>query len=137
MKPVTFLLAALPAALGTPAPAPEPAPVEPRYVNSTCNPYTDWGHTQGAVGYYCANMATDWWATPDYHCVRYKSADYCAGKAYCSASNPCPGDGICRWGICMDLVNGKACGRTCTYVCPSPIFFLFPLGYRVWFGVQD
>ncbi|EAQ86208.1 predicted protein [Chaetomium globosum CBS 148.51] len=115
MKAFTLLTLAVPAVLGSPAPAPlADGIVAARGDNTSCNPYTDWGHTQGANGYYCHNFG-DWPAPEDYHCVRYKSADYCSGKAYCSDANPCKGNGICRWGVCVEKVNGKQCQRTCDY----------------------
>ena len=115
MKAFTLFALALPAVLGTPAPpsAADGTTVK-RDDNSRCNPYTDWGHSQGAVGYYCHNFAD--WPAEDYHCVRYKNADYCSGKAFCSDTDPCKGNGICRWGVCVEKVNGKQCQRTCDYV---------------------
>jgi hypothetical protein len=114
MKPITLLTLTLPAVLGTPAPAAPGSVAERDNDNTACNPYTDWGHTQGALGFYCSNFAD--WPGEDYHCVRYKNADYCSGKVFCSDSQPCKGNGICRWGVCVEKVNGNLCARTCTYV---------------------
>ena len=98
------------AVLGSPSPA-----VVERQENSACNPYTDWGHTQGTQSYHCYNFA-GWFESPDYHCVSYKSADFCNGKAYCDASKPCTGNQICRYGICLTKVNAKQCQKTCSNV---------------------
>jgi hypothetical protein len=122
MKPTTLLTFTLPAVIGTPAPTPAAADTVVKRGNNdttSCNPYTDWGHTQGALGFYCSNFAD--WPAEDYHCVRYKNADYCSGKIWCSDSQPCKGNGICRWGVCVEKVNGKHCARTCTYVSIYPV----------------
>ncbi|KAH6856384.1 hypothetical protein B0I37DRAFT_367234 [Chaetomium sp. MPI-CAGE-AT-0009] len=113
MKALTLFALALPAVLGTPAPAPADDTVVQRDDNTRCNPWTDWGHSQGAVGYYCANLAD--YPYEDYHCVRYKNADYCNGKGFCSYTDPCKGNAICRYGFCYEKVNAKQCQRTCDY----------------------
>ncbi|KAM7206117.1 hypothetical protein V8F20_002899 [Naviculisporaceae sp. PSN 640] len=111
------LLAFLPAVLATPAPGagagPEAASLSQRAVDSTCNPYTDWGHTQGTHSYFCADLGV--WPSPDYNCVSYKTTDFCSGKIYCDSSNPssCGGNSICYYGICVQKVNAKQCQRTC------------------------
>ncbi|KAH7193923.1 uncharacterized protein B0J16DRAFT_412470 [Fusarium flagelliforme] len=90
------------------------AAVDPRAEDTTCNPYTDWGHVKGSKSYYCYNLG-DWQSAPDYQCVSYKTADFCSGKAYCDTSKDCPSSQICRYGICLQPVDGKQCQRTCTY----------------------
>lgn len=84
--------------------------------HSACDPYTDWGHTQGAKTFYCHNFAPTWYDPPDFRCVSFKSADYCSGKNHCSDDPDCPGGQVCRWGMCLEIVNGKHCQRTCTWV---------------------
>ncbi|RFN54479.1 hypothetical protein FIE12Z_1267 [Fusarium flagelliforme] len=88
------------------------AAVDPRAEDTTCNPYTAWGHTQGSKNYFCANLAD--WPSADYNCVAYKSADFCSGKVYCDNSKPCPSSQTCYYGICVQPVNGKQCQRTCS-----------------------
>jgi hypothetical protein len=120
MKVQALLALAIPAVLGTPAPLAADADgstVAARDEDTSCNPSTDWGHTQGAVSFYCHNFG-EWWEN-NYHCVKYKSADYCSGKIYCNSNNDCKGNDICRWGVCLQKVNGKQCQRTCTYVSVS------------------
>ncbi|KAF4335189.1 hypothetical protein FBEOM_10933, partial [Fusarium beomiforme] len=77
--------------------------VRPREEDTTCNPYTDWGHTQGTKSYFCVTLAQ--WPQVDYHCASYKSADFCSGKIYCEPSNPCGGNQVYYYGICIQLVN--------------------------------
>ncbi|KAK4224084.1 hypothetical protein QBC38DRAFT_27007 [Podospora fimiseda] len=110
MKRVTTLFTLLPAILATPAPE---GIIAERQVDSTCNPYTDWGHTQGTHSYFCANLAD--WPSTNYQCVSYKTPDFCSGKIYCDSSKPCNGNEVCYYGICVQKVNTKQCQRTCTY----------------------
>ncbi|KAK4119698.1 hypothetical protein N657DRAFT_247631 [Parathielavia appendiculata] len=108
MKVFALLAFALPAVLGSPAGA---GTIVQRDPDTSCNPYTDWGHTQGAHSYYCGTFGD--YPNYEFHCVRYKSADYCNGKAYCSDKQPCGGNAICSYGVCVEKVNGKHCKRTC------------------------
>jgi hypothetical protein len=88
--------------------------------DTSCNPDTAFGHFQGTHSYFCANIA-EGSETPDYHCVSYKTTDYC-GKT-CSDTQDCSGIAICRFGICVLKVNSKQCERICTVVSfciPSP-----------------
>lgn len=91
------------------------AVIAERDVPSACNPYTDWGHTQGTHSYFCANLDPNWPAT-DYHCVEYKSVDFCSNKIFCTyPSGPgCSANEICYYGICVQKVNAKQCQRTCS-----------------------
>ncbi|KAK4163759.1 hypothetical protein QBC43DRAFT_289635 [Cladorrhinum sp. PSN259] len=109
-----ILTTLLPVIMASPAPGPDGS-VPERRADSTCNPYTDWGHTQGTHSYFCANLAP--WPSSDYNCVEYKSADYCSGKIYCDSANvnSCGGSAVCYYGICVQKVNAKQCQRTCTY----------------------
>ncbi|KAK3994456.1 hypothetical protein QBC44DRAFT_44373 [Cladorrhinum sp. PSN332] len=112
MKLLATILMILPAIMATPAPEGHAAILESR-ADSTCNPYTDWGHTQGTHSYFCANLAE--WPSIDNHCISYKSGDYCSGKIFCDAAKPCNGNSICYYGICVEKANAKQCQRTCSY----------------------
>ncbi|KAK4209660.1 hypothetical protein QBC37DRAFT_351482 [Rhypophila decipiens] len=110
---LTTILTVLPAmALASPA---DIGTIENRQANSACNPYTDWGHTQGTHSYFCANLGA--YPSEDYKCVEYKTTDYCSGNVYCDSSNlaSCGGNSICYYGLCVKPVNAKQCQRTCTY----------------------
>jgi hypothetical protein len=121
MKAQALLALAIPAVLGTPAPLAADADgstVVARDEDTSCNPYTDWGYSQGAITFCCHNFG-EWWEGNNCHCVKYKSADYCSGKNNCDSNNQCTGNGICRWGVCLEKVNRKHCKRTCTFVSVS------------------
>lgn len=112
MKFLATILTFLPAVLATPTPE---GAITERQVDSKCDPYRDWGRTQGMRTTFCANLAS--WPESDYQCISYKSADFCSGKIYCDTnnSNSCGGNEICYYGICVQKVNAKQCQRTCTY----------------------
>ncbi|KAK0736728.1 hypothetical protein B0T21DRAFT_451406 [Apiosordaria backusii] len=113
MKAQALLALAIPAVLGTPAPLPAVTGsiiAEHASDDTSCDPNTEFGRTQGSQFYFCHNIAV--WSE-DYHCVSYKTADFCSGKVYCSDIEKCPGDDICLNGLCLTKVNRKQCQRNC------------------------